>query len=78
MNKGAVSEIITSQTGMTVEENNVNELAEAIAKILKDRISARRKGEEARKRVLGHFTELKRAEDTMQAYRIAWQKKHSP
>jgi glycosyltransferase involved in cell wall biosynthesis len=76
VSRGAVPEIITSETGFLVADNDVAGLAGTMIQVFKDRELRRRMGENARAAVLQRFTHLRRAEDTLRAYQAAWQRKH--
>jgi glycosyltransferase involved in cell wall biosynthesis len=77
VNRGAIPEIITRETGFVVEDKDVAGLSGAVVKLLKDRGVARRMGENARTAVLTRFTQRRRAEDTLRAYQTAWRRKIS-
>jgi glycosyltransferase involved in cell wall biosynthesis len=66
---GAVTEtVIEGQTGLLVEKNNVEELANALLVLLKDDVLREAMGRAGRRRVLEHFTWFKVAKQMHARY----------
>jgi len=72
----ALPEIIEDgRTGLLVKPADPRALADAIVRLLGDRDLCRRMGEAARQAVIERFSERRRAEETLEAYRAAWEAK---
>jgi len=73
---GPLPEVVENgKTGILVEPDNVQALADAIVRLLSDRPECERMGRAARQSILDRFTERKRSDDTIQAYRAVWHRK---
>ncbi|MBM3335126.1 glycosyltransferase family 4 protein [Candidatus Sumerlaeota bacterium] len=71
---GALPEIVEDgKTGLLVEPDDADALADAIVRLLGDPHERERMGRAARQAVLERFTEAHRAEATLAAYRAVWQ-----
>ncbi len=69
---GGVSEIIDHEkTGLLVLPNDIKSMAEAVLRILKDRVFAASLVAEAQKKIENHYTLKHMAEATLQVYREA-------
>jgi len=73
---GPLPEIIADgKTGLLVEPDNAQALADAIVRLLRDRAERERMCHAARQSVLDRFTESQRAEATIEAYCAVWRQK---
>jgi glycosyltransferase involved in cell wall biosynthesis len=69
----AVPEIIDDgKTGLLVERDNAQALADAIVRLLTDRATREEMGRAARQAALTRFSERRRCEDTLEAYDAAF------
>lgn len=75
--KGSLIDLIEDGVdGLLVNEGNVDELADALIRMLNDRDQMRRMGTRARQKILANYTEQRRAERTLAAYAEVAQQKH--
>jgi len=75
---GALCDTIEDHAhGFLVTRNDVNGLASTLARVLREREATRCMGIRARERILESFTEEKRAQESLYAYRRAWERTFS-
>jgi glycosyltransferase involved in cell wall biosynthesis len=75
-NAAAMPEIVEDGvTGLLVEKDNPQALADAVVRLLANPDERARMGQAARQSVLARFTEHHRGDATLEAYREAWEKK---
>lgn len=74
IDKGALRDTITNGVdGYLLQENDVQGLADCLAKLMSDRALCKKMGHAAREKILAQFTEKRRFERTTEAYRATWQ-----
>ena len=77
VNSGAVPETIEhSKSGFLVKQGDVHGLAQALINVLENKTLAAQMGTRSRTITESRFAEQRRAEETVAAYRKAWQIKY--
>ncbi len=65
---GSVPTVVNNENGILVKPGNIEQLANAVAKLLSDRELAKRLGKQGRKDAISKFTDVKMIEDTIKIY----------
>lgn len=67
-NIAPLTEIVVTETGLSVQADNPDVFAEALVKLLKDQKTAKEKGEAGARRVKEHFSACTMTQETMRIY----------